>query len=211
MSDWFLEADKAEEPKREPKQGPKDSAPPGEAEQPGGKPTPAQRADFVVMRLEQFIREGRTIAEGMSFKQWKEMARTEIAVAIAATENAVQDDDIVTKRLLFTVSSALVTIGFWGAAFAFGKATYWVVAIICAIAGIGLLAVAGEWRWRRYARKSESRRRRRILSRVEDLTRRIRRMERELEAEAKVLERRIKETSKAAAKVKAKSEAGGGG
>ena len=109
------------------------------------------------------------------------------------------------------MSSALVTIGFWGAAFAFGKATYWVVAIICAIAGIGLRAVAGEWRWRRYARKSESRRRRRILSRVEDLTRRIRRMERELEAEAKILERRIKETSKAAAIVKAKSEAGGGG
>ncbi len=61
---------------------------------------------------------------------------------------------------------------------------------------------------RRYMRKSEARRRRRILSRVEDLTRRIRRMERELEAEAKILERRIKETSKAAAKVK--SKAGGG-
>ena len=210
MSDWFLEADKAEEPKQEPKQEPKDSAPPGQAEQPDGKPNPAQRADFVVMRLEQFIREGRTIAEGMSFKQWKEMARVEIAVAIAATENASRDDDVVTKRLLFTVSSALVTIGFWGAAFAFGKSTYWVVAVICAIAGMALLAVAGEWRWRRFMRKSEARRRRRILGRVEDLTRRIRRMERELEAEAKVLERRIKETSKAAAKVKAKSEAGGG-
>lgn len=206
MSDWFLEADKAEDPKQEPK----DTSPPGEAEQPDGKPNPAQRADFVVMRLEQFIREGRTIAEGMSFKQWKEMARTEIAVAIAAAENAFQDDDIVTRRLLFTVSSALITIGFWGAAFAFGKATYWVAAILCAIAGIALLAVAGEWRWRRYLRKSESRRRRRILGRVEDLTRRIRRMERELEAEAKILEKRINETSKAAAKVKAKSEAAGG-
>ena len=206
MSDWFLEADKAEESKQEPK----DSPPPGEAEQPDGKPSPAQRADFVVMRLEQFIREGRTLAEGMSFKQWKEMARVEIAVAIAATENSLQDDDIVTRRLLFTVSSALVTIGFWGAALAFGKSTYWVVAVICAIAGVALLAVAGEWRWRRYMRKSESRRRRRILGRVEDLTRRIRRMERELEVEAKILARRIKETSKAAAIVKAKAEAAGG-
>jgi hypothetical protein len=209
LSDWFLEAGKAEEPKGEPKREPGDSPPLGEAEQPGGKPNPGQRADFVVMRLEQFIREGRTIAEGMSFKQWKEMARVEIAVAIAATENALQDDDVVTKRLLFTMSAALVTIGFWGAAFAFGKSTYWVVAVICGIAGVALLAVAGEWRWRRYIRTSDSRKRRRILARVEDLTRRIRRMERELEAEAKILERRIKETSKAAAIVKAKADAGG--
>lgn len=203
MSDWFLEADKGDE------QAPKDTPAPGEALTPDGKPNPAQRADFVVMRLEQFIREGRTIAEGMSFKQWKEMARIEIAVAIAAAENTFQDDDIVTKRLLFTVSSALITIGFWGAAFALGKATYWVAAVICGIAGVALLAMAGEWRMRRYMRKSEARKRRRILSRVEDLTRRIRRMERELEAEAKILERRIKETSEAAAKVK--SKAGGGG
>ena len=70
---------------------------------------------------------------------------------------------------------------------------------------------AREWRWRRYLRTSDSRRRRRILARVEDLTKRIRRMERELEAEAKIVERRIKETSKAAAIVKAKADAGGDG
>ena len=43
------------------------------------RPSPEQRADFVVKRLEQFIREGRTVGEGMSLKQWMDMARYEIA------------------------------------------------------------------------------------------------------------------------------------
>ena len=42
------------------------------------------------------------------------MARTEIANALLAAENSNQDDDVVTKRLLFSIASALVTIGFWG-------------------------------------------------------------------------------------------------
>jgi len=158
-----------------------------------GNPTPQQRADFVVKRLEQFIREGRTIAEGMSLKQWQDMARFEIAHALLAAENAKHDDDQVSRRLLFTVAASLVTIGFWGVLFAYDKAHYLVVAVICGGAGLILLAVVGEWRFRKYFKRYQARQREKSIYRVEDLTRRIRRMERELEKESKTLERRLKE------------------
>ena len=54
----------------------------------GGNPAPEERADFVVRRLEQFIRDGRTMAEGMLSK-WQEMAQVEIANAIVESEVAI--------------------------------------------------------------------------------------------------------------------------
>ena len=78
-------------------------------------PTPEERAHFVILRLEQFIRDGRTIDEGMSLKKWQAMARTEIAVAIAEVENSLDYDEINRRRVLFVAAAAMVTIGFWGA------------------------------------------------------------------------------------------------
>lgn len=34
-------------------------------------PTPEERADYIILRLEQFIRDGRTFSEGMNYKKWK--------------------------------------------------------------------------------------------------------------------------------------------
>ncbi len=195
MSDWFLEADKAEEPKQEPK----DSAPPGDAEQPDGKPSPAQRADFVVMRLEQFIRDGRTIDEGMSFKLWQAMAQVEIAVALAEAELAQQKEEVVTKRLLFTFGAALVTVGFWGTAVSLHKVAYLAGAIVIGLAGLALIGVAGEWRFRKWNKKRQAEKRRQTLGRVEGLNRRIKRMEHELEKEEKALRKKLKKTARAAA------------
>ena len=161
-----------------------------------GNPSPEERADYVVRRLAQFIRDGRTI-EGMPYKQWEQMALTEIANAVADAENNMMRDDMVSKRLLFTTGAALVTIGFWGTAFAFDKAHYLLTAIVCAGAGIVLLAVAAEWRVRKYLKGRQSRRRAETLSRVEDLNRRIRKMEKELEEEAKGLEKALKVAAKA--------------
>ncbi len=165
---------------------------PQEAPGEDGHPTPEQRADFVLRRLEQFIRDGRTIAEGMPFRQWQEMARIEIANAIIGAENDHQDDFIVSRRLLFTVASALVTIGFWGALLAFERAHYLVVAIICVIAGLWLFAVIGEWRVRKYVKGRRAKIRAKTLRRVENLTRRIRKMEIELKDEVKRMEELIK-------------------
>ena len=64
-------------------------------------PTPDERAEFVILRFEQFIRGGRKVAEGMKFKIWQSMAKTEIAIAISETELGQQKEEAVTKRLLF--------------------------------------------------------------------------------------------------------------
>ncbi len=167
----------------------------------GGNPSPEERADFVIRRLEQFIRDGRTIAEGMSFKQWQEMARVEVSKAIIDAENSVQRDDVVTKRLLFCIASAFVTIGFWGTAFAFDKTSYLLTAIVCGLAGFWLMAIAGEWRIRKFVKRRSVDKRAKIMRRVESLTRRIRKMEIELKDEAKVLEKVLKQKAIEEAKV----------
>ncbi|MBF0247497.1 MAG: hypothetical protein HQL36_05430 [Alphaproteobacteria bacterium] len=158
-----------------------------------GNPLPEQRADFVVKRLEQFIREGRTLSEGMSLRQWQDMARMEITLAIIAAENAKDDKDVVTRRVMFTLASALVTIGFWGTVFAFDKAPYLVVAFVFTITGIITLAIVGEWQFVKYFRRHQARQREKSLRRVEDLTRRIKRMEKELQKEHDALRDRLKE------------------
>ncbi len=165
-----------------------DNPPPVES----SRPSPEQRADFVVKRLEQFIREGRTVGEGMNLRQWMDMARFEISNALHAAEQAHDDEDVVTRRLLFTVAAALVTVGFWGTLFAYDKVQYLVVAIVFGITGIVLLAIVGEWQLMKYFRRHQARQRERSLHRVEDLTRRIKRMEKELKEEHRSLQSKLK-------------------
>ena len=161
-----------------------------------GTPKPEERARFVVMRLAQFIRDGRTLAEGMPFRQWQQMAEVEITNAVIDAENSRQKDDVVTKRFLFTIAAALVTIGFWGTAFAFDKASYAAVGLVCGAAGFALFAVAGEWRLRKFWRRRKARRRAASLVRVADLMRRIRAMERELDKRHKAVSKELRDEIK---------------
>lgn len=161
-----------------------------------GTPKPDERARFVVLRLAQFIREGRTLAEGMPFRHWQKMAEVEIANAVMEAEASRQKDDVVTKRLLFVIAAAFVTIGFWGTAFAFEKASYAAVGLVCGAAGLVLFAVAGEWRLKKILRRRTARKRRQSLRRVEDLTRRIRAMERELDKRHKDVSKELREELK---------------
>ncbi len=156
-----------------------------------GNPTAQERADFVTRRLEQFIRDNRTIDRGVNFRQWQAMARAEIVNAIQDAELDAQKDDVVTKRLLFIAASSLVTIGFWGVAFAWGQIGYLVAAIICGLAALLLFAFALEWPIRRAVKRHARRRRGVALGRIEDLNGRIRQMERELKREAKILDGRL--------------------
>jgi len=160
-------------------------------------PTPEDRATFVILRLEQFIREGRKIAEGMSFRKWQAMALTEIATNIADAQNEVQKDEVPINRFLFTTAAAMVTIGFWGTAVSVHKTGYLAAGLICLGAGIVMLAVAGEWKFRKFWRKRTADKRRTRLKNIENLNRRIKRLERELEREAKDLEKALASTRKA--------------
>ncbi len=164
-------------------------------------PTPEDRATYVVLRLEQFIRDGRTLDEGMSFRKWQAMALTEIAANIAEAQNEITREDPVTNRLLFTTASALITIGFWGTAVSINKVGYIAAALVCGFAGLVLLAVAGEWTWTRFWRKRQAGTRKLRLSRIESINRKIKKLERELEKEAEELEKALKSTIKAQNKI----------
>jgi len=168
-------------------------------------PTPEDRATYVVLRLEQFIREGRTLDEGMSFRKWQAMALTEIAANIAEAQNEITREDPVTNRLLFTTASALITIGFWGTAVSINKVGYLAGALVCGFAGFVLLAVAGEWNWRRFWRKRAAGKRKIRLGRIESLNRKIKKLEHELDREATDLEKALKSTVKAQGKIEQKT------
>ncbi len=160
-------------------------------------PTPEDRATYVVLRLEQFIREGRKIDEGMSFRKWQAMALAEIAANIADAQNEVQKEEVPVNRLLFTASAAMVTIGFWGTAVSIHKVGYLAAGLVCIGAGLIMLAVAGEWKFRKFWRRREADKRRTRLKNIEGLNRRIKRLERELEREAKDLEKALTSAQKA--------------
>ncbi len=146
------------------------------------------RADYIVARLEKFIREGSKDEQGMSFERWKQMARSEIAIAIAEAEMSQKYDELSSKRVLFVVSAAMVTIGFWGTVTSLDKIEVMAGGLICGLAGLVMMLAVGNWRFRSWAEIKRARKRREILGRVEDLTKRIKRLEKELEAEAEELE-----------------------
>jgi len=158
-------------------------------------PTPDERAEFIMQRLEQFIREGRSVGEGMNLKKWQEMAKVEIANAIAESQIDNQDDDVVTKRLLFTFGASFTTIGFWGGLWAYDQAHYIAVAFLCGAAGLVMIGIAAEWRFRKFWKRRQVGQRQKSLRRCQDLTRRIKKMEFELEKEEKKLKKQLKKAT----------------
>lgn len=163
-------------------------------------PTPDERAAFVMFRLEQFIREGKTIDEGMSLRKWQIMAQHEIAATITDAQRSMIREEPVTQRLLLVFGASVTTIGFWGAAVSLHDIGYVVGASVCAFAGLALIATAGEWRIRRFWSKREADTRRRNLAKVESLNKRVKKLLAELENEAEALEKAKKTVSKTAAR-----------
>jgi hypothetical protein len=155
-------------------------------------PSPDERAEYVILRLEQFIREGRSINEGMSFKTWKSMAKVNIANAITEAELDRQREEVISRRLLSTLAGALVTVGFWGTAFSLQNVGYLAAGIACGLAGLSLMAIAGEWRFRIWNKTRKANNRRKSLVRVESINYQIKRLEGELEKEKKSLNDKIK-------------------
>ncbi len=152
------------------------------------EPTAEERAEYVALRLEQFIREGRKDEDGMSFRKWQAMAKSEIAIAIAEAEMAHEDDQLSSKRVLFVVGASMTTIGFWGSAVSLNKVGYLAGALVCGAAGLFMLLVAGGFQFRKWHGRRQAKKRREILKRIESLNRRIKRLEEELDDEAEELE-----------------------
>ena len=155
-------------------------------------PTPEERAEFVILQLEKFIREGRTIDEGMSFKKWQTMARAEIAITIAEAEKARSDSEVIGKWLVFVVAAAMITIGFWGAAVSLENVSYLIAGIICTGSGVVLMMATGYWRFQKWNNSRKAKERFWRLKRIKTLNKRIKRLELALEEEEECLEEAVR-------------------
>ena len=75
---------------------------------------------------------------------------------------------------------------------------YLVGGIVCGLAGLALMGVAGEWRFRKWRKTRTANKRRKSLARIESINRRIKRLENDLEKEEKRLEKKIKAAARIA-------------
>ena len=150
-------------------------------------PTPHERANFVIIRLEQFIRNGRSFDEGMSFKKWQTMAGNEIATAIAEAENTRGKHESMLRRLIFVVASAMVTIGFWGVAASLGNVDHLLAGIICTTAGGVLFFSIGIWRFGKWNNRQKTIERSKRMRRIAQINKRIKQLELELGKEEDAL------------------------
>ncbi|HSV29729.1 MAG TPA: hypothetical protein VLL76_09215 [Candidatus Omnitrophota bacterium] len=146
---------------------------------PAEGPTPEQQADYLVRKLEQTIRDNRTV-RGMSFATWQAIAREEIVNAMRGAERRRLVHDRTVSRLVLVASSALVTVGFWGTVFVVDR-SYGLPAALAALgAGSALLFVLADWGIKRATTGWSKKARDERLGRIEDLDRRIKRMESDL-------------------------------
>lgn len=162
----------------------------GMAPRPPGAPTPEERAEVVVTKLERFIREKRSPSAGVSFKSWQAMARQEITDAVRAVEQEQRRDSRALDRLVLLGGAALSTIGVWGTALAIGQAPdrVWAAVAIMA-AGFVLLWIMGALFIRSPFGRFRAEQRQGAMRRVDDLHRQVRRLENDLKARAKKLQK----------------------
>lgn len=159
---------------------------------PAQGPTPEQQADYLVRKLEQTIRDNRTV-RGMSFATWQAIAREEIANAIRSAERKYVVHDRSVGRLMLVASSALVTIGFWGAVVAVDRAYGGPAALAALGAGLALFVVGADWGIKRLSARWAKKKRNERLAHIEDLDRRIKRLENELQKKHDRLKDRMDE------------------
>lgn len=164
-----------------------------------GEPTPEDRAKIVVRILERAIREGRNETSlrtksgrpGLSFRQWQDIAEVEIANAIRDAEKEFKSRRGVGNRIAMTIGACLVTLGFLGAAVAWGRIDRTLVALGSIAAGAGLLITAMEIPIRLSWRKARAKRRARKFENIRSLEKQVRALERFLEDKKTTLEEQI--------------------
>ncbi|GAB6051843.1 hypothetical protein JCM17960_06630 [Magnetospira thiophila] len=155
-------------------------------------PTPEERADFVVRLLEDQIRDAKQASvQGMSFRKWQQIARVEIALAIADAERKLRTGEKIKLYLVVTLATAMVTIGFWGVVISRTDMFNTFAAVIMGLSGLvifaivlGLLTHAAVKRW-------ETNNRHRDWSGVLELSRRIQILRLKLEKEEEKLEEEL--------------------
>ena len=142
-------------------------------------PTPEQVAEYLVRKLEQTIRDNRS-DKGMSFSTWQTIAREEVTNALRAHERRQGRQALGYARRALIGATSVVTIGFWGAVVSVDRAWGGPAAVAATLAGAVLFAVAAHWGVLRAAGAWAKKRRAERLTKIEEIDRRIKRMEAEM-------------------------------
>lgn len=155
-----------------------------------GTPTPEERADVVVLKLERFIRDNRTLSQGVSFRKWQDMARVEILKALYDAEADHAHETHVVDRALMLLGIGLSTVGVWGTALAVSMAPDRVIAaVIMLLGGLAVLWAIGLLGLRTPFKRFQAATRRARLERVRSLSREISDIEYLLKKRKKSVER----------------------
>ncbi len=163
----------------------------------GKNPTPQERADVIVKRLEQLIRDGKTERGGISFKRWQELAVHEVSNAIRDAEKRWRKDNRFISRGLAVGAATVVTIGVWGTVLASAAAPdRQTAALILIIAGGVMFAILGTWGIKRLDKFYQFGRRRDHFERVFDFDRQLAQLDIDLEKRLKELEETLDEMNK---------------
>ena len=160
-------------------------------------PTPHERADLIVRRLENFIREGRTEDGGINFRKWQEMAVLEVANAIRDAEKYLSSDQRFFTRSLSVGAASVLTIGIWGTVLvADVTSDRQTAALILIIAGIVLVSVLAIWGFRRIDHYFKRGRRQYHIQRVLNFDRQLAKLDKDLEKRLKKLQETLNEMTK---------------
>jgi len=161
-------------------------------------PTPHQRAEYIVRKLEQFIRDGKN-ERGMSFKTWQSLARAELINAFAEQDKRLlrKSGDLFTKRIVLTAAAALVTIGFWGVVMSVDTHFGGLAALIIFGSGIILAAIGFELGVRRIILAMREESRKRGLDRIANYDDLIKQLEDEMWRKLKKTREKAEEMAKA--------------
>ena len=168
-----------------------------ELENDNKNPTPHERAELVVRRLEDFIRKGRTDDGGINFRKWQEMAAVEVADAIRDAERYLRSDQRFWTRSMAVGAASLLTIGVWGTVLAAdATADRQMTALILIITGVLLLGLVSIWAVRRMDHYYKKGRRRYHLKRIIDFDRKLATLDKEMENRIRNLQESLREMTK---------------
>ena len=144
-------------------------------------PTPQQRADYLVRKLESLIREGKS-ERAMSFKTWQALARSELSNAFTDFERQLEKSrqDATGRRLILVGVSTVVTIGFWGTALSVDRRYGDLTAHIFIGAGFLVACVLAEIALRRMVKRYRVVSREKSFERIEDFDKQLKRLEAEI-------------------------------
>lgn len=149
----------------------------------GANPSPEERAETLIRRLEQFIREGKSPdGVAMPFRKWQEMAYEEIAEAIRDAERTWRQDQRFVDRFFMVGAAALVTLGMWGTVLAFQAGPdRRVTALLFLGSGATIFFLIVLWFIHKVQKLYSAGERRRMFRRVRTMDARLRALEKHLE------------------------------